>query len=301
MDILSKPISSRKKQMAEKHLKALSRLAQNRSRGEIHKCIEDLAGNGLRPERFSADEDRPNRQEVTQYLASWCRMVGLSQEECTEWLVDYCQEVLSPLSRSSLSQIRHSTKSNVKYIYRDAVSFVCYGPHNFFKAACSEACPFYHEQMLLYEKYLQEKNAAKNYAVREVPLEERLAQQLQEETKRRFAACLELIREKVGEGWNYPQIVSFLNAREYKTRHGKPWTAANLRACLKKLGIKEPKTTFEQQFQEALALIKAGREQSLTRPQIVELLRNKGYKTRTGLEWNLGVLNLELKKLHAKH
>jgi hypothetical protein len=287
--------------MAEKHLTTLSRLASNRGLSEIHQCIADLAVNGLRPERFSADENHPDRQEVTQYLASWCRTIGLSQEECTGWLVDYCQEVLAPLSRSSLSQIRHSTKSNVKYIYRAAVSFVCYGPHNFFKAACSEACPLYHEQMLLYEKYLQEKNAVKNYFVRELPLEERLAQQLQEEAKQKFAAGLNLIREKVAEGLNYPQIVSFLNAHEYKTRHGKPWNVGNLRACIIKLGIKEPKTTFEQQFQEALALIKTGREQGLTRPQIIELLQNKGYKTRTGLEWNLGVLNLELKKLRAKH
>jgi hypothetical protein len=214
--------------MAEKHLKTLSRLTQNHGLGEIHKCIADLAANGLRPERFAADENRPNRQEVTPYLASWCRMIGLSQAQCAEWLVDYCQETLASISRSSLSQIRHSTKSNIKYIYRAAGSFVCYGPHNFFKAACDEAFPFYHEQMLLYEKYLQEKNAVKNYALREVPLEERLAQQLQE------------------------------------------------------------------------ALIETGLERGLTRPQIVELLRNKGYKTRTGLEWSLGVLNLELQKLRKQ-
>ena len=286
--------------MAEKHLEMLSRLTQHNGLGEIHQCIEDLVANGLRPERFSAGEVRPDRQTVTQYFASWCRRVGLSQEECAEWLVDYCQETLAPLSHSSLSQIRHSTKSNLKYIYRDASGFVCYGRHNFFKAACSEACPFYHEQMLLYEKYLQEKEAVKNYALREVPLEERLAQQLQEETKQKFAACIKLIREKAGEGLNYPQIVAFLNAREYKTRQGKPWNVANLRACLKKLGLKEPKRTFEPQFQEALALIKTGREQGLTQPQIVEILQQKGYKTRTGLEWNLGVLNLELQRLHKQ-
>jgi L-rhamnose mutarotase len=286
--------------MSEKHLNILSRLMQGHGLGEIHKCIEDLVANGLCPERFSENETRPDRQDVTQYLASWCRRVGLSQEECTEWLVDYCQEVLAPLSRSSLSRIRHSTKSNIKYIYRDAKGFVCYGRHNFFKAACSEACPFYHEQMLLYEQYLQEKNAVKNYALFEDSPEERLAQQLQEENQRRFAECIKLIREKVGEGWNYPQIVSFLNKHEYKTRHGKPWNAANLRACLKKLGIKEPKRTFEQQFQEAFALIKTGREQGLTRPQILELLHKNGYKTRTGLEWNLGVLNLEIQKLRKQ-
>lgn len=103
--------------MAEKHLKTLSRLTQNCGLSENHKCIEDLVVNGLRPERFSTDENCPNLQKVTQFLASWCRMVGLSQEQCTEWLVDYCQEVLASLSRSSLSQIRHSTKSNGKYIY----------------------------------------------------------------------------------------------------------------------------------------------------------------------------------------
>ncbi len=98
--------------MAEKHLKLLSRLTQNHDLSEIHQCIEDLVVNGLRPERFSVGENHPNRQEITQYLASWCRMVGLSQEECTEWLVDYCQEALAPLSHSGLSQVRHSTKSN---------------------------------------------------------------------------------------------------------------------------------------------------------------------------------------------
>jgi hypothetical protein len=283
--------------MAETHLKMLRRLMQSYSLGEIHTCIEDLVANGLRSERFSAGEDRPDRQTITQYLASWCRRVGLSQEECTEWLVDYCHEVLAPLSHSSLSQIRHSTKSNIKYIYRDAVGFVCYGRHNFFKAACSEACPFYHEQMLVYEQYLQEKNAVKNYALREVPLEERLAQQLQEENKQRFAECIKLIREKAGEGLHYAQIVSFLNDHAYKTRNGKSWNVANLRACLKKLGIKESKRTFERQFQKALALIKTAREQGLAQSQILALLQKEGYKTRTGLEWNLGVLNREIQKL----
>ena len=227
-------------------------------------------------------------------------MVGLPQEECTDWLVDYCQEVLASISRSSLSQIRHSTKSNTKYIYRAAKSFVCYGPHNSFKAACNEACPLRHEQILLYQQYLQEKNAVKNYALREPPLEERLAQQQKEETKQKFVACTKLIQEKVAEGLNDPQIVALLAEHEYKTKNGKPWNVANLRAYIKKLGMREPKTTYEKQFQEALALIQTGLEQGLTRPQIVGMLQQKGHKTRTGLGWNLGVLNLEIQKLRKQ-
>jgi hypothetical protein len=70
--------------MAEKHLKTLGNLATNKGHAGLFACIQDLAMNGLRPERFDQSEQTiPNRQDVTQFLASWCLLAGLSQEECT--------------------------------------------------------------------------------------------------------------------------------------------------------------------------------------------------------------------------
>jgi len=99
-------------------LTALTAVLGDRGTERIYPCIRDLVGNGLVLSRFSADDRTPHRQDITQYLAAWCRYAGLTAEECRTWLTEYCMYVLSSISKTSLSGIRHSTKSNIRYIGR---------------------------------------------------------------------------------------------------------------------------------------------------------------------------------------
>jgi len=111
----------------------------------IYPCIGDLVVNGIQVSRFAPSDFVPNRQDVTQYLAAWCRNAHLSEDACRTWLCDYAVSMLSPLSTSSPSGIRHSTKSNVKYIYRSERPFICEHEGNRFRAECSQACRVYSE------------------------------------------------------------------------------------------------------------------------------------------------------------
>jgi hypothetical protein len=102
-----------------------------------------LVENGLGLARFSAGEIAPQRQDITQYMAAWSRHAGLSEEESCGWLIDYCTIMLSSISPRSPAAIRHSTKSNLRYIYRSAVPFFCPCVNNRFRAQCSSDCPVY--------------------------------------------------------------------------------------------------------------------------------------------------------------
>ncbi len=45
----------------------------DRGAEKIYLCIQDLVNNGLVLSRFSDDDRTPQRQDITQYLAAWCR------------------------------------------------------------------------------------------------------------------------------------------------------------------------------------------------------------------------------------
>ena len=97
------------------HLFAVTLFAILRKRGVdvIYPCVHDLLENGLVLDRFSDSEVKPQRQDITQYMAAWSKHVGLREEECRSWLIEYCVTMLAPISRTSPSGIRHSTKSNI--------------------------------------------------------------------------------------------------------------------------------------------------------------------------------------------
>ncbi len=62
--------------------------------------------------RFSAGEIKPQRQDITQYLAAWSMRTRLSEEESSSWHIDDCITMPSSLSTRSPAAIRHNTKSN---------------------------------------------------------------------------------------------------------------------------------------------------------------------------------------------
>lgn len=102
-----------------------------------------MVGNGPNLTRLQAEGVVVNRQDLTQYLAAWGRSVGLDEETCRTRLTDFAVKTLSALSRRSAAAIRHSTRSNVRYIYRSEIPFVCGRQANRCRAHCEPHCPVY--------------------------------------------------------------------------------------------------------------------------------------------------------------
>ena len=133
------------------YLQKLLDIVKENKKDKPFTCIQDLVKNGLSLDRFTADNAaKPCRHEITLFLAAWCRFSGFEPATYRNWLTNYCIDVLSKISSSSASQIRHSTKSSIKYIHRSNVSFVCNCENNIFKAHCSSDCPVYDEMNKIY-------------------------------------------------------------------------------------------------------------------------------------------------------
>lgn len=225
--------------MSEKnspHLNALKHLLDDAGKAQIFPCIQDLVSNGLVPFRFSDGETMPTRQDITQFLAAWLRHIGVSPDACSEWLIGYCVDILSPISSSSLSQIRHSTRSNIKYINRSEVAFDCGCEHNAFKAACSRSCPVYDEMEI-------RRNEPKKREIRQIPRPETLPKEravvipelpVKAVYGEQFEAGLKFIEESVRQGVALKKIVALLNDRGLKTRTGRQWTYPILTAEIHK-------------------------------------------------------------------
>ncbi|ETR70574.1 MAG: hypothetical protein OMM_03140 [Candidatus Magnetoglobus multicellularis str. Araruama] len=136
-------LTLKKIEITPMHTKKIIQIIGKEAYNDAFACIKDLINNGLSLDRFTDDCQRPNRQDITFFIASWCKHIGLSLEDYQEWLIDYCIDVLSEISSSNPSKIRHSTKSAIKYIHKTDAAFRCICEHNVFKAKCSKDCPIY--------------------------------------------------------------------------------------------------------------------------------------------------------------
>jgi len=222
--------------MSEKKsfLTALTEVLGDRGTQRIYPCIGDLVGNGLVLSRFSAGEHTPQRQDITQYLAAWCRHADLTAEECRTWLTEYCVDVLSSISKTSLSGIRHSTKSNVRYIYRSEVRFVCERKENRFKAKCSANCPAYADS----GAKADHKPERPSNEVRHTQVEERVETTVlpvKAIYREQVEQALEFMRLEVKNGTKRKRILQLLDERGLKTRTGRKWTYSILQFELAKM------------------------------------------------------------------
>jgi len=214
------------------YLDNLKRLLDRGKRDYYFFCIRDLVENGLDLERFSENDSIPTRQDITQFLASWCKYVGMSAQDCRDWMLEYCSEVLSVLSSSSNSQIRHSTKSNIKYIYNSNVTFECRCEENPFRAHCNYTCPVYQEMRRLLEKRKQQE--AEKCLILEKQLSENAKSEeprkltLKESYREQFENALAFAREKSEQGYTKRDIARLLNEQGYRTRIGKEWSQSIL-------------------------------------------------------------------------
>jgi len=295
-----------------RHLNALKEILKAKEQGILFLCISDLVANGLTLARFAEGERKPSRQDITQFILAWLKYIGVSAEECENWMIEYCLDMLSVISSSSKSQIRHSTKSNIKYIYRSDVTFDCSCENNAFKAPCDAACPVYKE---MFEKYKERlvRAANKTYEIVREPTEQKVIFQpisVKEQFRDQFEKALEVIGDFIKQGIAIKNIVKLLNDSELKTRTGKKWTYAVLQTELKrhpeiiamapeKKVRKKPlsvKKQYRDQFEKALDLIDNCVKQGIDRKQMVKLLNEHELKTKTGRKWTIPILKSELKR-----
>ena len=201
----------------------------------IFPCIRDLIENGLTLTRFTNDERLPSRHDITLYISGWCKYEQISEEHCRDWLLEYCVSKLSSISRTNASGIRYSTKSTVKYIYRENIPFICECENNKFKALCSDSCPIYTQMK---DKYAEQKNKPLNVVFSEklidsIPETQPLS--IKDNYKAQFEEALLFIHNMVKKKTKKKTIVQLLNDRELKTRTGRVWTYSILLNELSKL------------------------------------------------------------------
>lgn len=206
-------------------LTRLKALLDDRGKDAIYPCIRDLVNNGLTLARFSPGDRIPARQDVTQYISAWCKHAGLTEEDCRGWLIEYCTVMLSSISKTSISGIRHSTKSNVKYIYQADIPFVCELDNNPFRAQCSGDCRAYADMQA---KLTDRKNKVPNigHAVdRPAAIMETRSASVKETYRDQFETALQIIRSESERGTKCKTIIELLNERGLKTRTGRKWTS----------------------------------------------------------------------------
>jgi len=212
------------------HEKKLIKIIGKKAYNVAYPCIKDLINNGISMDRFTESCNKPNRQDVSSFLAAWCKHIGLTKEDYREWLIDYSIDVLSAISSSKPSRIRHSTKSAIKFIHKSDAPFICNCEHNIFKAACSKDCVIYEKMNEIYLVNLEKKQKLlekyKNRSSDEIPIDGCLTKK--EQSKKQFEKTLDLIKQYINQGHKKKEIVKMLNDEGYTTMIGREWKAGYL-------------------------------------------------------------------------
>ncbi len=282
------------------HLTSLKEILKEKSKDEslLFFCIEDLVSNGLTLSRFLDGESIPTRQDVTQFLAAWFKFIGISADECRDWLLNYCIEVLSAISSSSKSGIRHSTKSNIKYIYGSDVSFDCRCEHNIFKALCRKSCPVYPGMLEKYNRLLKmRQEEARCLDEIQQKVKESIENQPKkisnrERYKEQFENAIKLAVELMKQGYMKKEIADELNKKGFKTRTGMKWRPGVLCNELNPYIVKPSREELDKTMAFALNLV----EQGVSKAEVVRRLNQEGFKTQEGKEWTVANLALQLRK-----
>ena len=208
------------------------KIVETEGKNEPYSCIKDLVENGLSLDRFAAGEYRPNRNETTIFLAAWCKLMGFTQEVYRDWLIDYTVDVLSRISSSAPSQIRHSTKSIIKFIHGGSAAFSCNCRHNVFKALCSSDCPIYGEMEEFYLRNLetgQKRNEIlQQMRVKNDPEPDTATLTVTKRYRKQYDEAVALITQYLKEGRTKKEILGILQEKGYKTITGLDWKPGNI-------------------------------------------------------------------------
>lgn len=271
---------------------------------EPYACIVDVVQNGVCLDRFTADDLRTNRNNMTIFLAAWCRHVGLTPDVYSDWLLDYSVDILSRISSSKPSHIRHNTKSIIKYIHRSDVPFVCNCQHNVFKAVCSPGCPVYPEMESVYLHNIEMKRQRREEFERQNAIDhpppdpETLP--VTKRNKKQFEEAIALIEKSLKEGMKKKEIAVLLNESGFVTMYGKVWTPTIVSTVCDRHGLvfirrnqqkvkssREQLALYRQQQDDVGALIVQCFSEGKTADEICLQLNEKGYRTVTGCFWKV--------------
>lgn len=229
------------------HLKRLKNIPEVNDKN-LFPCIKDLVLNGLSLDRFSSKDSIPNRQDITQYLAAWLKYVKVYSDICKVWMNEYCVDILSAISSSSKSKIRHSTKSNIKYIYTSDVIFKCERENNPYKASCEQDCPVYKsrgskEPNKVHDIKTEICNKADNADNNETRGNKEKSNPsnsplMRDKYRDQFNKAMEIVSDNIKKGIKKKNIIVLLNDDGFKSRTGKQWTASLLAVALKRYNKK---------------------------------------------------------------
>lgn len=212
------------------HLQKLMEIIVKENKSEPFICIKDLVENGLSLDRFADDSYKPCRHEITLFLASWCKLAGFEAEAYRDWLTNYCVDVLSEISSSSASQIRHSTTSSINYIHRSDIPFLCNCENNVSKALCSSNCPIYDEMKDVYLRNLEaeQKKIEEYQRIKEENKPDPKSLSVTKRYEKQFEEAVALTKQYLEKGHTKKEIATFLNEKGYKTRRGYDWKAGTV-------------------------------------------------------------------------
>lgn len=271
----------------------------NAQKQKIYACILDLLSNGIVAERFKAGESFPSRQDVTHFILAWLKHNGVPADRCRNWMIRYCERELSPISSSSPSRIRHSTKSLIKYIYRsEEVSFDCSCEQNKLKAACEPNCPIYGEMKYKHQVRMKQLHDDINYVRPKVQPSAKPLLQVRQRYKEQFEKAMDVVREHLNQVSTLDEMKRYLNDQGYKTRTGKPWTIPTLHHEIKKYNLRISfkkdakakahealKPQYRAQYQDAVKQMAKLYQKGVQISGILDALEAQGYTTITGRKW----------------
>jgi len=282
-----------------KEIDRLKKILDDVQQQRIYACIQDVMSNGIDAGRFKAGETFPSRQDVTHFILAWLKHNGVPADKCRTWMIRYCERILSQISSSSPSRIRHSTKSLIKYIYRsEDVSFDCGCEQNKLKATCEPNCPVYGEMKDKDEIRKKQWHDAVNYVRPPIQPPAEPLLQVRERHKEQFVKAMDVVREHLDQIPSVDEMTRYLNDQGYKTRNGKSWTVATLRRETKMHNLRFPRKTNEKvkafealkdqyraQHQEGVKLMLKLYQEGVQISEIFDTLKAQGYKTITGRKW----------------
>ncbi len=289
-------------------LNKLVKILNDAEKDRIYPCIKDILSNGIISDRFENGEYFPTRQDVTHFILVWLKHIGVTVPACRKWIISYSQRVLSAISSSSPGRIRHSTKSNLKYIFKSDVFFDCGCEHNELKAVCDPDCPEYDEMLKKYQiRKEKQQKAVYNIKKPVQPFIPRLS--AKEKFKEQFETAMGVIRENLDQGISIKELCRLLNSKGLKTRTGKTWSIGTLNNEIKKYNLtvikndsairayESKKTQYRPQYEKAEKLVIELYSKKTPVQDILNCLEKEDYKTITGKEWNEGNLRGLLSKL----
>ena len=316
------------------YLNTVKQILNENNKRLLFSCIRDLSINGLSFERFPEGERIPSQKDLTEFMASWFKYVGMSAEECRDWMNLYFAQVITHTYPHFDPRKEESVKADINDVYECDIIFDCECENNPLKAVCNRDCPVYGEMLNKYKDREAEEeamffgNTAKKIVKgRHVSPRTR---EVKEKYKVQFNEARKILLDQVERKIAKEEIVDFLNYHGFRSKTGKEWQLSTLYHELRKhkrnlqkdpsdkekdkksgedYGAGETndqdmvilsssvKEKYRSQYEKALQFISDHIRNGTSRKEILILLNDRGFKTKTGRKWTKAILGTESAKM----